>query len=99
MRGSKRLLLCTAAVVAAALVPGAPALAAPGETIAPASGPPTTVVAVSGTGFGAFEAVDVYIDTTDVALALADASGSFSDIKVTIPASAVPGTHWISAVG
>ena len=44
------------------------------------------------------EAVDVYFDITDETLAIAGADGSFSGIDVTVPASALPGRHYISAV-
>jgi outer membrane protein assembly factor BamB len=63
------------------------------------AGPPTTTVSVTGTRFGDQEAVDIYFDTTDEALASTDARGSFSDINVTVPASALPGVHWVTLVG
>ena len=75
------------------------ALAQPAVTVIPKSGPPTDRVTVSGTGFGADEAVDIYFDTTDLALAATNPSGSFTGIRLTIPASAVPGAHWITGVG
>src|ERR1039458_4529871 len=59
---------------------------------------PTDRVTVSGTGCGADEAVDIYFDTTDLAVAI-NPSGSFTGIRLTIPASAVPGAHWITGVG
>jgi hypothetical protein len=55
-------------------------------------------VLVSGTGFTVFAAIDIYFDTTDVALAIANGSGPFSNIAIQVPASALPGTHWVSAV-
>jgi outer membrane protein assembly factor BamB len=63
------------------------------------SGPPTGTVTVSGSGFGAREAVDVYFDTTDETLTVTSASGTFHGVTVGVPASAVPGTHWVTAVG
>jgi outer membrane protein assembly factor BamB len=63
------------------------------------SGPPTGTVTVSGSGFGAAEAVDVYFDTTDEALTVTSATGAFSGVKVSVPASAVPGAHWVTAAG
>jgi outer membrane protein assembly factor BamB len=54
---------------------------------------------VGGTGFASDEAVDIYFDTTDLALAATNAAGAFSGIGLTVPASAVPGTHWITGVG
>jgi outer membrane protein assembly factor BamB len=71
----------------------------PGIVLSPAGGPPTGSVTVSGAGFGAFEAVDLYFDTTDEALASTDGTGSFSGAAVSIPASAVPGAHFVTAVG
>jgi eukaryotic-like serine/threonine-protein kinase len=57
------------------------------------------MVTVSGTGFGAGEGVDVFFDTIDAALAGSDGTGNLGPISVTVPASATPGTHWISAQG
>lgn len=73
------------------------ALAAVTLTPTPRSGPPTKAVRVTAAAFGANEAVDVYLDTTDLALAVSDASGRIS-CTVTIPATTLPGTHWITAV-
>jgi outer membrane protein assembly factor BamB len=67
--------------------------------IAPPVGPPSTKISLSGSGFGAQEAVDIYFDTRDEALAATDARGSFSAIKISVPASAALGTHWVTAVG
>jgi outer membrane protein assembly factor BamB len=64
----------------------------------PKTGPPTLTVLVSGSGFGASAAIDIYFDTTDEALAIANGSGAFSKIPITVPASATPGTHFVSAV-
>src|ERR1035441_4858748 len=92
------LLFATTALVLMAALSSA-ALAQPAVTVIPKSGPPTDRVTVSGTGFGADEAVDIYFDTTDLALAATNPSGSFTGIRLTIPASAVPGAHWITGVG
>jgi outer membrane protein assembly factor BamB len=72
--------------------------AATAVTLSPASGHPSTVVTVSGTNFGASEAVDVYVDLVDTALLGSSSTGSVSG-SVTIPASAAPGQHTITAVG
>lgn len=53
---------------------------------------------VKGTGFGAYEPVDVYFDVTDLCLAIADAAGGFS-CPLKVPREAIPGTHWVTAVG
>ncbi len=71
----------------------------PAVTLSPTAGPPTSTVSVSGSNFGSYEAVDIYFDTTDEALAAANVQGAFSGINIPVPASAVPGTHWVTAVG
>jgi outer membrane protein assembly factor BamB len=70
----------------------------PMVAVSPKGNPPTTTVLVSGSGFSAYAAIDIYFDATDEALALAKGSGSFSNIEIVIPASALPGRHWVSAV-
>jgi len=70
----------------------------PSISLAPASGPPTTSLRVSGSGFAPYAKIDIYFDTTDGALAVANGSGSFSQIAVVAPVSARPGKHWVSAV-
>ena len=81
-------------------------ITAPAVIIMPTVGPPTTTVLVSGGGFDPYSAVDIYFDTTDLALATTNGAGVFglvagssqSGISLQVPASAVPGTHWITAV-
>jgi outer membrane protein assembly factor BamB len=71
----------------------------PGLGVTPSAvGPPTTVVTLYYSGFGALEPIDLYFDTGDVALSSASASGA-GNIPLTIPAAAHPGVHWITAVG
>jgi outer membrane protein assembly factor BamB len=79
----------------------------PAVIINPTVGPPTTNVLVSGTGFDPYVAVDIYFDVTDLALAVTNGAGVFGvaasssglgGISLQVPASAVPGTHWITAV-
>jgi outer membrane protein assembly factor BamB len=67
-------------------------------TLSPNSGAPSTNLQVAGGGFPASVAVDIYFDTTDMALAVTGATGAFSGIAIKVPASAVPGTHWVTAV-
>lgn len=64
----------------------------------PASGHPTAAITVSGTAFGDLEAIDVYVDTVDTLLLVSSATGTFSG-SVTIPATASPGKHYITAIG
>jgi len=66
--------------------------------VAPLSNPPTAYTLVSGSGFSAGADVDIYFDTADLALAVTDDTGSFSQIALHVPASALPGEHTVSAV-
>ncbi len=67
-------------------------------TLSSSSGPPTSTVTVSGAGFSPSTAVDLYFDTTDVALTGANSAAKLPPITITVPSSALPGKHWISAV-
>lgn len=60
-------------------------------------GPPTGTVTLQGLAFQPHAAVDVYFDTTHWGLVLARSDGRFS-FGFKVPAKALPGTHWISAV-
>ena len=51
---------------------------------------PAATDKVDGSGFVAGEAVDVYWDTTDILLAVADASGKFGTRDFQVPANAAP---------
>ena len=80
----------------------------PTVCVAPTVGPPTTDLLLAGSGFDPYAAVDIYFDTTDMALVTTDGRGTFgmatatscltAGIAVQVPRSAVPGTHWITAV-
>jgi len=74
------------------------ALARPAVTTSPSIGPPNHKITVSGSGFRASELVDLYFDTTDLEPARADSVGVFSK-PLTIPETAVPGKHTVSATG
>lgn len=67
-------------------------------TLSPNSGAPGTNFQVSAGGFPVSTAVDIYFDTADVALAVTGATGAFSGIAIKVPSTAVPGTHWVTAV-
>lgn len=67
-------------------------------TLSPKSGPPTTKLSISGSGFNPNSAVDIYFDTTDEVLIITDGTGAFAKTTLKTPASAVPGQHWVSAV-
>ena len=54
---------------------------------------------VEGEGFPAEVAVDIYLDLEHVAIALPDGKdGSFADITVSVPDSALPGRHFVTAI-
>ena len=72
--------------------------AAQSVKITPGSGHPNLAVTITGSSFGDNEAIDVYVDTVDTLLLASSATGSFSG-SVTIPATAQPGTHYVTAVG
>ena len=86
-------LACIAMVWLAGFCWGQPKL-----TLGTKSGPPTTTVLVSGSGLPAEAAVDLYFDSADLALAVTNSTGAFSKIAIEVPASALPGTHYVTAV-
>jgi len=94
MRFSRLCILSTTAILAGA----APALAQSTLKLGPNTGHPNLAVNVTGTAFANSEAVDVYVDTTDTLLLVSSATGTLSG-SVTIPASAQPGTHYVTAIG
>lgn len=67
-------------------------------SLSSAVGPPTTNIYVSGSGFTASVKIDLYFDSTDVGLATANKSGTFSKVTISAPATAQPGNHTIKAV-
>lgn len=72
----------------------------PGISLSPVSGPPGTTVTVTGAGFGAYEAVDIYFGTAGQALAVTSGTGNFAGLPVPVPASAPdPGTAYLTAAG
>jgi hypothetical protein len=66
------------------------ASAAPSITLSKKSGPPPTLILVSGRGFAPNASVDIYFDSKDEAVVVADSAGSFSQIAIPAPASALP---------
>jgi outer membrane protein assembly factor BamB len=91
----------TAALYLSAALLTVPAFAAsaPAIKVNPNLGPPTSQPMVNGRKFGAKEAVDLYLDATDDLLIETSAKGAFAPQKLTIPANATPGTHWVTAIG
>jgi outer membrane protein assembly factor BamB len=67
-------------------------------TLKPGSGPPTSTVTVTGAGFGGSETVAVDFSGTQVATATTSATGTFS-ATFTVPKSAPPGSHLVTATG
>jgi outer membrane protein assembly factor BamB len=86
-------------IVVAASISIAPVAAAPVLKMTPAIGHPKISTTVSGSGFTAGEAVDVYFDTTDKFIVFTDSTGKFPARAFTVPKDALPGTHWVTAVG
>ncbi len=67
-------------------------------TVAPAIPHPSQSITITGTGFGASEAIDVYLDTTDSALVVSASTGKFST-TLTVAATVSPGEHYVTAIG
>jgi outer membrane protein assembly factor BamB len=43
--------------------------------------------------------VDIFFDTTDLSVRIASARGAFSKASLKVPQNALPGEHWITAIG
>ena len=86
------------AVVLLGSLAGPAGAAPPALTLSPAVGPPTTPVTVSGTGFGSSETVALAFDLQQIGTATTDSSGAFSG-AITVPSTALPGAHTVSATG
>jgi outer membrane protein assembly factor BamB len=67
-------------------------------TVSPSVPHPKQNVTVSGMGFAASEAIDVYLDTTDTLLIVSTATGTFS-ASLSLPATEQPGKHYATAIG
>src|SRR4051812_35316463 len=91
-----RVLFCCTSIT---LLGSAPALAAAVIGLTSVSDHPGAKVAVTGSKFGANEAVDIYFDSTDEILAVTDANGRLAKHTFTVPSDASPGEHWVTAVG
>src|ERR1700680_39001 len=73
------------------------ASAAPSITLSQSSGPPTSRILISGRGFEPNVGVDIFFDTKDKALVVANGKGEFHDAGIYAPRSAPPGQHWVHA--
>src|SRR5207249_404460 len=62
------------------------------------TGPPTTVITVTGSGFGSSETVKVSFDTVTLSNTTTSSTGGFSQ-NIAVPTSALPGKHTIQAIG
>jgi hypothetical protein len=67
----------------------------PSLSLSTSSGHESLAVTVTGAGFAPYNLIDVYFDTTDEVLAVSNSLGVVS-IAFQIPATAQPGTHWIT---
>ena len=67
-------------------------------TLSVNSGPPTTVVAINGSGFGSSETVTIVFDTTSVGTKMTDSTGAFFK-QITVPSLALPGNHTMLVTG
>lgn len=59
---------------------------------------PSASVKINGKAFGASETISITFDSVFVGTATTDNRGAFAS-KITIPSSALPGTHTIQAIG
>jgi outer membrane protein assembly factor BamB len=75
-----------------------PLSATPSIALSEKSGPPTTRLRVSGQGFHHETIVDIYFDKTYRSRRVTDRDGDFARVLVSVPRSALPGAHTISAV-
>ena len=69
-----------------------------GITLKPSAGPPTSMVSVTGTGFGDSETVAVDFSGTQVVAVTSSPTGTFT-IRFRVPKSALPGKHPVTATG
>jgi outer membrane protein assembly factor BamB/phospholipase C len=67
-------------------------------SLSPPSGPPTTTISVSASGFSPDEHVEVFLDRADVDSRQADTYGVISNLSIQVPVAAVPGRHWVTLV-
>ncbi len=94
---SRRLTFLTLSIVGCLLLCGK-ANAAPSITLSKKSGPPTSKIFVSGSGFEPNVGVDIFFDTKDKALVVTNSRGEFEKAKIHAPREAHPGKHWVTAL-
>jgi outer membrane protein assembly factor BamB len=86
------------AMLLVGLLTGRAAAAPPALSLFPSVGPPSSSVAVNGTGFGSNETVALTFDSQQIGAAQTNASGAFST-RITVPKTAPPGAHAVRATG
>jgi outer membrane protein assembly factor BamB len=64
--------------------------------LSPQSGAPLSTLQVSGSGFARDDVLDLFFDTADLGTVTADSRGVVAATLLTIPATAVPGRHWVT---
>ena len=82
----------------ACLLLGGIASATPSITLSVKSGPPTSKILVSGSGFDPNVDVNIYFDTKEEAKIVTDGQGDFAKAEIRAPRSAHPGKHLVKAV-
>src|SRR5258706_10084000 len=97
LRASFQQLAETIAVLCFVVLLSATASSGQAISLSTTFGPPTIKTSVSGSGFSAKSAVDIFFDTTDELLIITDGTGAFPKTTLQVPASAVPGKHFVSA--
>jgi outer membrane protein assembly factor BamB len=65
--------------------------------LAPNVGPPTTKTLVSGSGFTPYAPIRIFFGRTRLSAGNADATGSFKNLGIRVPRSALPGKHPVTA--
>ncbi len=96
-------------VLSLCLFPNLATAASPHIYDVPQAGPPGSQTTTVGNGWDPNATLDIYFDSTDVGLVDTDSNGSFgmalkaptirqNGLTIQIPADAVPGQHWITAV-
>jgi outer membrane protein assembly factor BamB len=96
--GVRRAVVLVAALLLLLLLAASAGAARAGLELAPAVGPPTSLVKAKGSGFAAGELVALFFDGGRVGSDLASRTGKFN-ARFTVPASARPGEHVVEAVG
>ena len=103
-------LLTTLLAFSLCLFPNIASAATPHIYVSPQTGSPGSQAQVLGTGFDPNATIDIYFDSTDVALAISGSNGSFGMTPpkptpvegalplIKVPDDAAPGQHWVTAV-